>query len=302
MFKNISQYVLYSLLCVSLISCSDGKNDITQQSNIIVQNENNINSDQFVDKKAEIVTTNNNVLAQDMTKDSIILKEDNKDTSKVIEQQPFQLFFNHEVVTGDTLWGLASKFDIGWKYIYWNNLDIIASPSALSIGQVLKIPKEPIIVHKVKIGETVSDIASRYEVPIDKIINYKLNKVNDINVISVGDEIYVPDGVVQFFQVTLSFYYCKDVNNPRFLSGDGGDFCGIMRNGQKVYPGAAACAYRFLGQKFVIVNDPLKRTYECADTGNLVLGWHRDIWFNTNEEGWDWLRVVGSTGNIIILE
>ena len=68
MFKNISQYVLYSLLCVSLISCSDGKNDITQQSNIIVQNENNINSDQFVDKKAEIVTTNNNVLAQDMTK------------------------------------------------------------------------------------------------------------------------------------------------------------------------------------------------------------------------------------------
>ena len=86
------------------------------------------------------------------------------------------------------------------------------------------------------------------------------------------------------------------------MSGDGGEFCGIMRNGQKVYPGAAACAYRFLGQKFVIIDDPLKRIYECADTGNLVLGWHRDIWFNTNEEGWNWLRVVGSTGNIMIIE
>ena len=197
---------------------------------------------------------------------------------------------------------MAQKYDIGWKYIYWNNLDLLASPSALVLGQILQIPTEPIIIHKVKIGETLFDISSRYEVDIDQIINYRMNKVSDMDVISVGDEIYVPNGVVQFFQVTLSFYYCEDVNDPRYLTGDGGDFCEIMRNGQKVYPGAAACAYRFLGQKFVILNDPLKRTYECADTGNLVLGWHRDIWFNTNEEGWNWLRTVGTVGNIIILE
>ena len=299
MLKNISKYVIYSLLCVSLISCSGENNDIVEQSIGVISNTSNESTEEIIDKKNNVIITKKN-------EPEINVKEDNKNISENIseniESNRIKLFSNHEVVAGDTLWDLAQKYDIGWKYIYWNNLDILASPSALVLGQILQIPTEPIIIHKVKIGETLFDISSRYEVDIDQIINYRMNKVSDMDVISVGDEIYVPNGVVQFFQVTLSFYYCEDVNDPRYLTGDGGDFCEIMRNGQKVYPGAAACAYRFLGQKFVILNDPLKRTYECADTGNLVLGWHRDIWFNTNEEGWNWLRTVGTVGNIIILE
>ena len=295
MLKNISKYVIYSLLCVSLISCSGENNDIVEQSIGVISNTSNESTEEIIDKKNNVIITKKN-------EPEINVKEDNKNISDDIESNRIKLFSNHEVVAGDTLWDLAQKYDIGWKYIYWNNLDLLASPSALVLGQILRIPTEPIIIHKVKIGETLFDISSRYEVDIDQIINYRMNKVSDMDVISVGDEIYVPNGVVQFFQVTLSFYYCEDVNDPRYLTGDGGDFCEIMRNGQKVYPGAAACAYRFLGQKFVILNDPLKRTYECADTGNLVLGWHRDIWFNTNEEGWNWLRTVGTVGNIIILE
>ena len=295
MLKNISKYVIYSLLCVSLISCGGENNDIVEQSIGVISNTSNESTEEIIDKKNNVIITKKN-------EPEINVKEDNKNISDDIESNRIKLFSNHEVVAGDTLWDLAQKYDIGWKYIYWNNLDLLASPSALVLGQILRIPTEPIIIHKVKIGETLFDISSRYEVDIDQIINYRMNKVSDMDVISVGDEIYVPNGVVQFFQVTLSFYYCEDVNDPRYLTGDGGDFCEIMRNGQKVYPGAAACAYRFLGQKFVILNDPLKRTYECADTGNLVLGWHRDIWFNTNEEGWNWLRTVGTVGNIIILE
>ncbi len=299
MLKNISKYVIYSLLCVSLISCGGENNDIVEQSIGVISNTSNESTEEIIDKKNNVIITKKN-------EPEINVKEDNKNISENIseniESNRIKLFSNHEVVAGDTLWDLAQKYDIGWKYIYWNNLDLLASPSALVLGQILQIPTEPIIIHKVKIGETLFDISSRYEVDIDQIINYRMNKVSDMDVISVGDEIYVPNGVVQFFQVTLSFYYCEDVNDPRYLTGDGGDFCEIMRNGQKVYPGAAACAYRFLGQKFVILNDPLKRTYECADTGNLVLGWHRDIWFNTNEEGWNWLRTVGTVGNIIILE
>ena len=294
MLKNISKYVIYSLLCVSLISCGGENNDIVEQSIGVISNTSNESTEEIIDKKNNVIITKKN--------EPEINVKDNKNISENIESNRIKLFSNHEVVAGDTLWDLAQKYDIGWKYIYWNNLDLLASPSALVLGQILRIPTEPIIIHKVKIGETLFDISSRYEVDIDQIINYRMNKVSDMDVISVGDEIYVPNGVVQFFQVTLSFYYCEDVNDPRYLTGDGGDFCEIMRNGQKVYPGAAACAYRFLGQKFVILNDPLKRTYECADTGNLVLGWHRDIWFNTNEEGWNWLRTVGTVGNIIILE
>lgn len=89
---------------------------------------------------------------------------------------------------------------------------------------------------------------------------------------------------------TVSFYYCTaDSGHP----GDGGAWCGVMRDGTVVYPGAAACDYEYLGQQFRIDGDPTGRVYTCNDTGSAVLGLHRDIWFQTNAEGWRWQRDVG---------
>ena len=92
---------------------------------------------------------------------------------------------------------------------------------------------------------------------------------------------------------TISFYYCLESPsvNP---SGDGGDFCGAMRDGVLVYPGAAACDLAYLGQRFRVLGDPLPRIYTCNDTGSAVHGLHRDIWFYASDEGWDWQRVVGT--------
>ncbi len=90
---------------------------------------------------------------------------------------------------------------------------------------------------------------------------------------------------------TVSFYYCNSGNGP---SGDGGAWCGAMRDGTVVYPGAAACDYAYLGQRFRIDGDPTGRVYTCNDTGSKVHGLHRDIWFPTNDEGWLWQRDVGT--------
>lgn len=89
---------------------------------------------------------------------------------------------------------------------------------------------------------------------------------------------------------TVSFYYCTEDAGP---VGDGGAWCGVMRDGTVVYPGAAACDYQYLGQQFRIEGDPTGRVYTCNDTGSAVHGLHRDIWFRTNAEGWDWQRDVG---------
>jgi hypothetical protein len=104
----------------------------------------------------------------------------------------------------------------------------------------------------------------------------------------------------QRIDVTLSFYYCQDPPG-RTPFGDGGGFCGAMADGSVVYPGAAACARRYLGQRFRILGDPLARTYTCADTGSAVHGLHRDIWFATSDAGRRWQRVVGQRGTIEIL-
>ena len=97
---------------------------------------------------------------------------------------------------------------------------------------------------------------------------------------------------------TVSFYYC---NIGGGASGDGGGFCGRMRDGSVVYSGAAACDVAYLGQHFKIVGDPTGRVYRCADTGSAVHGLHRDIWFASNAEGWAWLRAVGSSATIEIV-
>ena len=119
MLKNISKYVIYSLLCVSLISCSGENNDIVEQSIGVISNTSNESTEEIIDKKNNVIITKKN-------EPEINVKEDNKNISENIESNRIKLFSNHEVVAGDTLWDLAQKYDIGWKYIYWNNLDLLA--------------------------------------------------------------------------------------------------------------------------------------------------------------------------------
>lgn len=102
-------------------------------------------------------------------------------------------------------------------------------------------------------------------------------------------------------EATISFYYCAR-GELGLHPGDGGKFCGVMRDGSTVYSGAAACAYTYLGQRFRIEGDPLDRVYTCADTGSAVHGLHRDIWFMTSDEGWTWQQVVGQRAVIEIVE
>jgi hypothetical protein len=103
----------------------------------------------------------------------------------------------------------------------------------------------------------------------------------------------------EVIEATVSFYYCLQGNAS---GGDGGGFCGPMRDGTVVYQGAAACAYTYLGQRFRIVGDPTGRVYTCHDTGNLVDGRHRDIFFYFAEDGWAWLSQVGTPAILEIVE
>ncbi len=103
-----------------------------------------------------------------------------------------------------------------------------------------------------------------------------------------------------YVEATISFYYC--VQGATSEGGDGGTFCGAMRDGTVVYDGAAACAWSYLGQRFIIVGDPLERVYTCADTGSAVHGLHRDIWFYSAAEGWTWQLSVGTRGLLLIVE
>jgi 3D (Asp-Asp-Asp) domain-containing protein len=100
--------------------------------------------------------------------------------------------------------------------------------------------------------------------------------------------------------VSVSFYYCEEARGAA-ASGDGGGFCGIVRDGSRVRSGVAACDVAYLGQRFQIEGDPTGRSYVCADTGSAVHGLHRDIWFLDNRDGWNWQLSVGAHAVIRVL-
>jgi len=52
-------------------------------------------------------------------------------------------------------------------------------------------PTIPLLIHQVQSGETLGDIAEKYEVTIDELM--EINSLEDADAIAVGQVIYVPD-------------------------------------------------------------------------------------------------------------
>ena len=105
---------------------------------------------------------------------------------------------NHSVKKGDSLWGIAKKFDVSIKDIsIWNDLKL---NKPLQIGQVVKIfskyervrgqtpPKKvQTLLYPIKSGDTLSRIASRFSISPTDI--QKWNNIEDKEVIFPGQVI-----------------------------------------------------------------------------------------------------------------
>lgn len=94
------------------------------------------------------------------------------------------------VQSGDTLSGLAEKFDISLNTIIWAN--DLSKDSNLQIGQKLVILPVSGLIHHVKKGETISGITALYKAETDEII--LLNDLSGDGDIVVGDILIVPNG------------------------------------------------------------------------------------------------------------
>lgn len=115
--------------------------------------------------------------------------------SRTQEQLP--LFYRYEIQAGDTVSGIASRFGITSQYILWNNIDIISDQHVLAVGGKLQVPSVEGILHQVKVGETLSDIAGQYSAKVSDIISFPANGLaNNPNLLQEGSTILVPGGKV----------------------------------------------------------------------------------------------------------
>jgi LysM repeat protein len=84
-------------------------------------------------------------------------------------------YFLYTVQPGDTISAIAGVFSISPDYIPWNNPDVIKDPSVLQVGQELLIPSVDGMIYRVKSGDTLSDIAARYQIGVQSILAFAPN-------------------------------------------------------------------------------------------------------------------------------
>jgi murein DD-endopeptidase MepM/ murein hydrolase activator NlpD len=112
-----------------------------------------------------------------------------------ISDKPRGEIAEYRVQAGDTVSGIAQKFEVSIDTIRWaNDLESIA---AIKPGQILKIPPVTGVVHKVKKGDTVYSLAKYYQTEAQGIVDFPFNTfVNDEAFeLAVGQVLTIPDGV-----------------------------------------------------------------------------------------------------------
>lgn len=114
----------------------------------------------------------------------------------------------YTVVKGDSLWNISQKFNVKMHEII--NLNQLQNVTQLSIGQKLNIPSSEVvaqestgtsvvtqkietkdIIHIVQKGETLWQIAHRYQVTLQSITN--ANRISENSKILVGQKLVIPN-------------------------------------------------------------------------------------------------------------
>jgi murein DD-endopeptidase MepM/ murein hydrolase activator NlpD len=105
---------------------------------------------------------------------------------------PYQVY---QVQDGDTVSAIASRFGIDPQYITANNAEIQDS-DFLTLGQSIIIPAGNGILHEVRLGETLSDIAARYSVDVSAITGFAANHIASADDITETQLVFVPGGTL----------------------------------------------------------------------------------------------------------
>lgn len=89
---------------------------------------------------------------------------------------------------GDNLWKISGDHELDWYTVL--SVNKLKNANDIKIGQKLKIPNQRGILHSIKSGETLEDIAIKYNVSMSRIVG--ANRIVDPEQIHSGVEIFIP--------------------------------------------------------------------------------------------------------------
>ncbi len=109
--------------------------------------------------------------------------------------EPPPIFTIYDVQLGDTVSTIAARFGLQPESIIANNVEI-SDKDFLALGQQLRIPSADGVIHEVRLGETLSDLASRYSVDLNAITTFTSNGIKTPDDIHEKQLVFVPGGTV----------------------------------------------------------------------------------------------------------
>jgi 3D (Asp-Asp-Asp) domain-containing protein/LysM repeat protein len=109
--------------------------------------------------------------------------------------EPQPIFTVYTVQPGDSVASIADSFGIDMEYVLWNNPDLHENPDLLQVGQELQIPIVNGLIYNVKSGDTLSDIASFYQIDVQSILAFAPNGITSADTVIEGMVLLLPDAV-----------------------------------------------------------------------------------------------------------
>lgn len=152
----------------------------------------------------------------------------------------------YKVQEGDTIFGIAEKFNLLPETILWGNLNLLGdNVQNLRPGQEINILPVNGVLHEWRDGEGLNGVSSYYGVTPEDIINFPANHLSKDTIgdysnpnIEPGTELIVPGGTRE-----LISWSAPEItrDNPAVARNYGPGFCGTIMsgavgNGSFVYP------------------------------------------------------------------
>ncbi len=108
----------------------------------------------------------------------------------------------YQVEIGDSVFEIASRFNISPETLLWANYDLLNdNPDLISIGMELKIPPANGVYYQGQENDTIESIAARFEAKVEDILSWSGNGLDLTDpVLEPGSWIMVPGGHREFRQ------------------------------------------------------------------------------------------------------
>lgn len=209
---------------------------------------------------------NNEVEGSDSLSGEVLGTLDSAGVVTLISDKPPSEVRDYEVKDGDTLSGVAQKFDVTIDTVKWANESV--DFKKLKPGTILKIPPVTGVVYKVKPGDTIYSIAKKYQSSEQAIVDFPFNTFSDDETFALvaGQSLIIPDGVMPDAPAPAL---------PRYANVLTPDAGAVSATGSFVWPafGRITQGYRWYHPAVDIANSS-GGAILAADSGTVVVaGW-----------------------------